>query len=164
VRGSVAGHEFSTEDVAVIAIADPRTRERIAESIASRVTFETLIHPTAIVGSHSPIGAGCILCPRVTVTTNVRILEHVHLNLHSTVGHDATLEPFCTLSDHVDVCGGVYVERGAFFGSHASVTPLVRVGAFAKLGAGSMALKDVPSGMVAVGVPARPICPVPTPK
>lgn len=156
--GPIQGHPFSAGDLAVIAIADPATRERIALGLAGRVEFATLIHPTAIVGSHSSIGEGSVICPGVVITTNARLGAQVHLNLHSTIGHDATLEPFCTLSDHVDICGNVYVERGAFFGSHASATPSVRIGAFARIGAGSVVLRDVASRVTVVGVPARPIC------
>jgi sugar O-acyltransferase (sialic acid O-acetyltransferase NeuD family) len=159
--GPIEGHEFTADDLAVIAIANTRVRESIATNLASRVQFVSLIHPTVIVGSHSPIGTGAILCPRVTVTTNSRLGDHVHLNLHTTIGHDATLEAFCTLSDHVDICGNVHVERGAFFGSHASATPSVRIGAFARIGAGSVVIKDVPGEVTMVGVPARPICVAP---
>ena len=63
------------------------------------------------------------------------------------------------LSAHVDLTGFVSADEGAFFGSHASVLPKVHVGAFAKVGAGSVAVRHVPAGTTVMGVPAKRISP-----
>jgi len=47
------------------------------------------------------------------------------------------------------------IEDGAFIGSGAMLVAPVRVGAGAKVGAGSVVTRDVPPGSVAYGVPAR---------
>ena len=52
--------------------------------------------------------------------------------------------------------GECRVGDGAFFGTGAIVTPGLRVGADAKVGAGAVVLEDVPEGATVVGVPARP--------
>jgi acetyltransferase-like isoleucine patch superfamily enzyme len=53
------------------------------------------------------------------------------------------------------VTGHAVLERGVFLGSHASITPGVRVGAFAVVGAGSVAFRNVRSGQTLLGVPGK---------
>jgi acetyltransferase-like isoleucine patch superfamily enzyme len=48
------------------------------------------------------------------------------------------------------------VERGASIGSGAIVLGGVRIGAEAVVGAGAVVTRDVPTGQVVAGVPARP--------
>ncbi|MBN1319149.1 MAG: hypothetical protein JXA42_26940 [Anaerolineales bacterium] len=47
------------------------------------------------------------------------------------------------------------IERGAFIGSDAMLVAPLRIGAGARIGAGSVVTRDVPDGAVAYGVPAR---------
>jgi len=155
--GPVENHTFTGDDLAVIAIADPRTRMDISQRLEGRVHWETLIHPSAIIGSHTPIGEGTVICPRVVITTNSKVCEHVHINAFSSVGHDSLIGSFCTLSGHVDICGNVTLDQGVFFGSHATVIPRARVGEFARVGAGSMVLRAVRPNTTVIGVPARTI-------
>jgi bifunctional UDP-N-acetylglucosamine pyrophosphorylase/glucosamine-1-phosphate N-acetyltransferase len=47
------------------------------------------------------------------------------------------------------------IEDGAFIGSDSMLVAPVRVGAGARIGAGSVVTRDVPPGSTAYGVPAR---------
>lgn len=55
------------------------------------------------------------------------------------------------------LAGGASADEGAFLALGSVVLPGIRVGAWATLGAGSMATKDVPPRTTAVGIPARSI-------
>lgn len=154
----------SSADLLVCAIGDPVTRQHVAADLTSRgARFATLVHPTAIIGRRSQLGEGCIVCPRVTITTDVRIGRHVIFNAHTTVGHDVTIGDCCSLFSHCDVTGGATFDVGVTMGSHASVLPGVRVGEFAKIGAGSVVARSVKPFTTVVGVPARKLITVPTP-
>lgn len=155
VVGGLSQYDFQPHDRAVIAICEPKVKAAIAQRLAGRVEFATIVHPTAIVGSHCRIGAGSILCPNVVLTTNVTLGEHVHLNLSVTVGHDARIGAYSTLNSHSDVTGFAALEEGVFFGSHASILPHGRVGAYARVGAESLVLRRVRAGETVMGVPAR---------
>ena len=52
-----------------------------------------------------------------------------------------------------DVTGHAILEKGVFLGSHASITPGVRVGEFAVVGAGSVAFRNDRAGQTLLGVP-----------
>ncbi|NBX34538.1 hypothetical protein EBR16_04160 [bacterium] len=77
------------------------------------------------------------------------------VNLHATVGHDARIGAWSTLSAHCDVTGGVQVADRVFMGSRVSIIPGRKVGARAVLGAGAVVITDVPPGVTMVGNPAK---------
>jgi len=83
----------------------------------------------------------------------------VIVNLNSTIGHDATIGSYSTLSCHVDVTGWAKVGESVFLGSHASVLPRAKIGAMARVGAGSVVLRAVRPGTTVFGVPAKQIIP-----
>lgn len=155
VVGSVDAQKFEASDHVFVAICEPRVKMQIVAKLQGRAKFATIIHPTAIVGSHCQIGVGSILCPGVMLTTNVTIGDHVHLNLNVTVGHDSRIGSFSTLNSHADITGAVVVEESVFMGSHAVVLPRGHVGAFSRIGAGSVVLRHVGEGDTVLGVPAH---------
>jgi sugar O-acyltransferase (sialic acid O-acetyltransferase NeuD family) len=140
----------------VCTIGDPAGKLKLCRSLEQRgARFATIVHPTAIVGPHCMIGDGSILCPYAVVTTHATLGRHVTLNLHATVGHDAVLGDGCTLNCHADVTGRAVLGEGVFLGSHASVLPGTKVGDYARIAAGSVALDKVSAGATVIGVPAR---------
>jgi sugar O-acyltransferase (sialic acid O-acetyltransferase NeuD family) len=156
ILGTPEAYVPQPEDRLVIAVAEPRDRLRLAGMLEGRgAHFATLIHNSVILSRHVVIGAGSILCPRVVVSCDANIGQHVIVNLQSTVGHDTVVGDGCTLSAHCDITGGVKLGRGVFLGSHANVLPGVEVGDFARLGAGSAILRNVPAETTVVGVPAK---------
>jgi sugar O-acyltransferase (sialic acid O-acetyltransferase NeuD family) len=158
IIGVPLAHIPQPNDYFVCAIGDPVQKLRLARAMQSRgAQFVTLIHPTAIVGTHCQIGVGCILCPGAVLTTNVVLGDFVTLNLYATVGHDAVLGHGTTLSAHCDVTGCVTLGKGVFLGSHASVMPSKKIGDYAKIGAGSVVVRKVPPRATVMGVPATRI-------
>lgn len=156
VLGDPATFSPAESDRFVCAIGDPPTKLRVVANLESRgARFESVIHPTAVIGAQCEVGAGCILCPGVVLSHRVVLGKHVIVNLHATVGHDAVIGDGCTLSCHADVTGGAVLGRGVLLGSHATVLPNVKVGDFAVVGAGSVAVAKVPSRATVFGVPAR---------
>jgi sugar O-acyltransferase (sialic acid O-acetyltransferase NeuD family) len=156
VLSSPQQYKSSDDDLLVCAIGDPATRMQVAADLTARgAEFATLVHPTAIVGARSVLGEGCILCPRVTITTDICLGRHVIVNTHSTIGHDVTIGDCCSLFSHCDVTGGATLEPGVTIGSHAAVLPGVRVGEFARISAGSVVSRRVKPFTTVFGVPAK---------
>jgi sugar O-acyltransferase (sialic acid O-acetyltransferase NeuD family) len=158
VLGNPATYNPSSRDCFICAIGHPTTKLRVCREIVERGgEFITLVHPTAVVGSHNVIGAGSLLCPGSVITTNVTLGRFVTLNLHATVGHNAVLGEGCTLSPHCDITGRATLGEGVFLGSHASVLPSVQVGDYAVIGAGSVVIRKVAAGATVIGVPAKQV-------
>lgn len=53
------------------------------------------------------------------------------------------------------ICGNISVGNNVVFGMNSTIMPGVKIGNNVIIGAGSIVTKDVPSGVVVAGVPAR---------
>ena len=158
ILGSPDTYEIVNNDCFICAVGDPKQRLAYSANIQVRGgKFINIIHPSAIVGSRSFLGVGCILCPQSIVTTDVRLGDFVLLDLHATVAHDSIVGDGCTLCSHAALTGWTRIADGVFLGSHAVVIPHVEIGAYATIGAGSVVLHNVPPEATMVGVPARHI-------
>jgi sugar O-acyltransferase (sialic acid O-acetyltransferase NeuD family) len=154
--GDPANYVPHSGEQLICAIGTPAAKRQVVSDLFERgATFATLIHPTAYVGPRCQVGQGVVVCPRVVVTCDVKLGDFAMLNVGATVGHDATIGPWSTLSGHVDITGYATLGEGVFAGSHAVVLPGVTVGNGAIIAAGSVAMRNVPPGQTVVGVPAK---------
>ena len=154
----------SHRGAAVIAtVGDPKLRERlIGKSLeAGLVPSPPLLHPNVEYDrEYVELGEGVVICAGSILTVNIVVEEHAQINLDCTVGHDAVIGAYSTLSPGVHISGNVTLERHTFIGTGAvtvnGVTgaPLT-IGAGAIVGAGAVVTKDIPAGVTATGVPAR---------
>lgn len=146
--------DFAASYVVGIGTTEPRRRiEAVARSLGR--TAAVLKHPSATIGSDVQIGDGAIVAAGARLTTNIVIGRHAHINLNSTIGHDAIVEDFATLYAGVHLGGGVVVEEGATLGTGCVVLPNVRVGHGAVVGAGAVVVRDVVPDTTVVGAVAR---------
>ena len=108
------------------------------------------------------LGEGAILCPFVTLTSNIRIGKHFHANLYSYVEHDCLIGDYVTFAPGVKCNGNVVIEDHVYIGAGAVIKqgqpdrPLV-IGRGAVVGMGAVVTQSVPSGVTVVGNPARPL-------
>lgn len=79
---------------------------------------------------------------RVTIAPTAMILAH-----------DASTLPFIGYAKVAQV----RIGTGAFIGAGAIILPGSKIGDYAVIGAGAVVSGEIPPGMIAVGVPARPV-------
>lgn len=105
------------------------------------------------------VGEGALLSPFSTLTSNIRIGRHFHLNLYSYVEHDCVVGDFVTFAPAVRCNGNVTIGDGAYIGSNAVIRQGLTIGENATVGMGAVVTKNVPAGEIWVGNPARPLRP-----
>jgi sugar O-acyltransferase (sialic acid O-acetyltransferase NeuD family) len=145
----------------VIALGDPRSRERVAgECLRHGVPFGTLIHPSVEVSQRVAISPGAVVCAGTVLTTDIRLGRHVYVNVGCTISHDVNVDDFATFSPGVHIAGWVTVGRRVVFGTGSCVrngssdSPIL-IGDDAIVGAGACVTSDVARGDTVIGVPAR---------
>lgn len=142
-----------------VGVGAPDARSRIVTSLRrhGRTEFPVLVHPRAWVGSAVKLAPGTIVCAGASLTTDIEIDEHTHVNLNATIGHDTRIGAFTTLSPGVHISGNVQIGERVDIGTGANVIPGVTIGAGSVIGAGAAVIRDLAAGSVAVGVPAKVI-------
>lgn len=145
--GDIAEFTPGPHDRLVMAVGDPHGKRHTAEILSGRGgTFQSIIHPSAVIASTARIGHGCVICPLSLVSADANVADLVSINTMSSVGHDVQVGQYTTLSSHVDLMGSVVVEDLVFLGSGSRVLPKVKVKAGAKIGAGSVVGRTVKEG------------------
>jgi sugar O-acyltransferase (sialic acid O-acetyltransferase NeuD family) len=143
-----------------IAIANSDLRQQLVERcLADGVKFFEVRAANVVQLQDVQLGEGAILCPFVTLTSNIRIGQHFHANLYSYVEHDCLIGDYVTFAPGVKCNGNVVVEDHAYIGAGAVIKqgqtdkPIV-IGRGAVVGLGAVVTKSVPPGATVVGNPA----------
>ena len=141
----------------VVGIGAGAVRRTIDEwATRARREAAVLVHPSASVGRRRvTLQPGVIIFANASITTNVMLGRHTHINLNATVAHDAVLGDYVTVNPGATISGEVTLGDEVNVGTGGSIIQGVRVGARTVVGAGAAVVRDLPSDIVAVGVPAR---------
>lgn len=145
----------------VTAIANSDVRQKLVERcLADGVQFFEVRAANVVQLDDVQLGEGAVLCPFVTLTSNIRIGKHFHANLYSYVEHDCVIGDYVTFAPGVKCNGNVVIADHAYIGAGAVIKqgqpgkPLV-IGRGAVVGMGAVVTKSVPPGATVVGNPAR---------
>lgn len=140
---------------AILALGNNPIRQALAQRLGDNVEFGRAIHPSATVFPSASVAAGCMIFAGAVVNTGASLERHVIVNSAAIVEHDCLLEECVTVSPGACMGGRVHLERGVFISVGTTIAPRVRIGAGTVVGAGSVVVSDLPSGVLAYGVPAR---------
>lgn len=118
-------------------------RTELAAWLSNRASmvFSADIHPAARFGTGIMLdhGTGVVVGETAVVENDVTILQNV------------------TLGGTGNLMGDRHpkVRQGVMIGAGANIIGNIEIGAFSKVGAGSVVLKDVPPGCTVAGIPAQ---------
>ncbi len=139
-----------------LGIGDNAARERtfgFCRELGLRLL--TAVHPTAAVAPSARLGEGTVVMANASVNPDARVGAGAIINTGAVVEHDCVVGDFAHLSPNAALGGAARVGRLAHCGLGAVVLPGIGVGDRAVIGAGSVVNRNIDSGVVAHGVPAR---------
>lgn len=151
----------ASERHVVLAIANSEIRERLVERCtADGLLTWSVMAKNVVKMDEVQVSEGAILCPFVTLTSNIVIGRHFHANIYSYVEHDCVIGDFVTFAPAVKCNGNIVIEDHAYIGAGAIIKqgkpgkPLV-IGRGAVVGMGAVVTKDVAAGTTVIGNPAK---------
>ncbi|MCS6842935.1 MAG: acetyltransferase [Caldilineales bacterium] len=128
------------------------------------VREEAVIGDRAVIGSHVTVENAVRIGPRTKVQTGA------YITAWTTVEEDCFIAP-CVVTTNDNFMGrterrfalrgGPVVRRGARVGANVTLLPRVEVGAEAFVAAAAVVTRSVPPATLVMGMPARPVRPVP---
>ena len=143
-----------------IAIANSNIREKLTHKcIGEHIKILEVKAKNIVMLDNVTIADGAILCPFVTLTSNITIGKSFHANIYSYVAHDCIIGDYVTFAPAVKCNGNIKIEDHVYIGTGVVIKqgkpgkPLV-IGKGAIIGAGTVVTKSIPAGMTVFGNPA----------
>lgn len=144
----------------LIAIGDNWMRHLVVEKVKSLspgFNFVSAIHPSAIIARGVTIGEGSVLMAGVVVNSDSKVGNFCILNTKVSLDHDCVTDDFSSLAPNATIGGNVSIGTFAAISLGANIIHGLRIGAHSVLGAGALAVDDIPDHSVAYGTPAKVI-------
>lgn len=144
----------------VVAVGDNRARREIFKALVEAgARLATVIHPAAVVSPEARVGQGSVIFAGAVVNPGAEVGENVILNTAASVDHDCRIGDHAHLSPGAHLGGTVTIGEGTHLGVGAAVRNDVTIGAWSVIGVGAAVVGPLGDGVVAYGVPARPVRP-----
>jgi sugar O-acyltransferase (sialic acid O-acetyltransferase NeuD family) len=151
----------SKEKSITVAISDASIRSRISTIInQDGVRQSSIISNKSVIMDEVMISNGTIICPFVTITSNIRIGQNFHANIYSYVAHDCIIGDNVTFAPSVKCNGNVIIEDNVYIGTGAIIkqgksnNPII-LGANSIISAGSFVTRNVQASTTVYGNPAK---------
>lgn len=145
--------------IAVIcAVGTPHVcRQLVQRAEALSLGFVNAISPLAHVSPLARIGRGVTVFPHVIINTGADLQDSSILNVGATISHDTRVGRYANINPGVHLAGNVTIGEGCYIGMGANVIQGRSIGSWTVVGAGAIVIRDLPSNVTAVGVPAKVI-------
>jgi len=145
-----------------IAVGSPAIKRKIVSRLKqhARARFPSLVDPSAHYDRRPGavrFGEGAIICAMNVLTTDIDVGAFAHLNLDCTVGHDARIGDYSTVSPGVHISGNVTLASDVFVGTGAVLLERLDVCSGVVIGGGAVVRASISQPGTYVGVPAKPL-------
>lgn len=117
--------------------------------------FPVLIHPFAWVDPTAVLAEGVQVMCGAVIQADTTVGGNTIVNTRASLDHDCRVGAHVHLAPGTTVCGGVCLADEAFLGCGATILPGVNIGLGAIVGAGTVALRDVPARGKLIGPSPR---------
>ena len=130
-----------------------KIQEQIDES-----RLVSLIHPSAVIGSHVEIGLGTVVMAGAVINYGSRIGKGCIVNTCASVDHDCVIGDYVHVAVGSHVCGIVSIGSGTWLGAGSTVSNNLNICDNCMVGAGAVVIRDISEAGTYIGVPAQKLC------
>lgn len=144
--------------IALTTVGNPIKKRALVHRLKTlkNISFPLIIGPNSIVSDFVEFGEGCIVSLSFNwISPNVKLGNFVFVNCSTRIGHDVSIGDYTTVFSDIDISGGAQVGADCIIGSGVTINPSIKIGDGSIIGAGSVVAKDIPSKVIAAGVPAK---------
>ncbi|AZA80401.1 acetyltransferase [Chryseobacterium lactis] len=158
IYGRDAFQEFP--DAKVIAVnGSPvsfQRRKQIIDGLEIEINrFTTVIHPKAIIGNNVKVGTNVLMMAGVVATANAEIGSHICILPNTVIHHDSKIGDYTLVAANNTICGDVTIGENCYLGASSTIRNGVSIGDQVLLGSGSNVVKNLISGIIVKGNPAK---------
>lgn len=146
----------SAYHTALVGIGDPLVRlDWIYKLLSIGYNVPSVCHPSAYVSSSSSLGSGSVVFAQAVLQPYAVCGAGVILNTACSVDHDSRLGDGVHIAPGAHIAADVLIGNRSWIGIGSSVRNGVSIGTDVTIGAGAAVVSDIPSNVIAIGVPAR---------
>jgi len=141
----------------MVAVADPKERAKIINRLPKETKYFTFIHPTVLIMDKDTIkiGEGSFIGAYSILTTNIKLGDHAILNRGNHIGHDSVIGDYFSAMPGAIVSGNVRLGECVYMGTNSSIKEKIQVSSDVTIGSNSTVVKNIITGGIYVGVPAK---------
>ncbi len=141
----------------LVAVADPKEREKVVNKLPKSTEFFTFIHPTSIISQNFDvvIGEGSFIGANSIITTNVTIGNHAILNRANHIGHDCVIGDYLSMMPGSIISGNVNIGNNVYLGTNSSIREKLNICGMSIIGMNSCVVKEIKTPGRYVGTPAK---------
>jgi acetyltransferase-like isoleucine patch superfamily enzyme len=104
---------------AVVTIAESTIRQQLSERLLADGVELYDVRAGNVIMDQVEMGVGSVLCPFVTLTSNIAIGRCFHANIYSYVAHDCRIGDYVTFAPAVRCNGNIVIEDHVYIGTGA---------------------------------------------
>lgn len=140
---------------ALITVGSPQTKLSLVNELPSDTIFTKYIHPSVVNADiNNKINDGVIICPGCTLTTNIEIGKHVHLNPQTKIGHDTNINDFVTISPGATISGRCNIGKYVYIGASSCIKENISIVENSVIGMNAGVTKNIYKSGIYIGTPA----------
>jgi sugar O-acyltransferase (sialic acid O-acetyltransferase NeuD family) len=145
-----------TEYEIMVAIGDPKNREKIVNLLPPNTKYFTFIHPTALLmDSNIEIGEGTFIGAYSILTSNIKLGKHSILNRGNHIGHDTLVGDYLSMMPGSIISGNCNIGNNVYIGTNSSIKEKINICDGAIIGLNSGVVSDIKECAKYGGVPSK---------
>ena len=150
---------FNAEEIEiVIAVGEPSSREYLYKKVKEAgYSLGKVVSETALVSPSATLSDGVVVLGRSIVSSGAHIGSNTFINSTAIIGHNVDVGPHCLICSFSILAGHAQIGSCSFIGASSCIRDKIVLGDKVVVSMGAVVLKNVESGFVVMGNPARVI-------